>query len=424
MKVNLQGDYERANISSTTRSVLCVFASGDFARPIPRVNVDWKQVFAAVCKNGLIGLTYQHLNQNPALDYPPPEFRQQIQTAYRQLVLRMEILYRQISQVLTLLAQPGITAIVLKGPAFAHQVYPDPMLRSFNDLDLMVRENSWSNLHRVLIENGFDAAENWLQPPPKLVPQTSIYENKYWSRATKFLVEVHGEDIFNTGLIARDVDGFWQRAVTLELGKNRVRVPSLEDQLIHACVHLHSHGYTRLNWFADIAMLVRNHAARLDWERVIQFTRKEELQVGVYYTLEFTARLLGVAAPSFVLDALRPDRFRRWWHEFYLPSDKVVLLQRMPRPIFGFYFLPLLERLLPDLLVMGRRKEKFYYLLRLLFPPRAWLRSYYKLDNASYLLPHYFLHPFKLVYHYLAEIVTAPFARRRRRAWLESPLDD
>jgi hypothetical protein len=60
--------------------------------------------------------------------------------------------------------------------------------------------------------------------------------------------------------------------------------------------------------------------------------------------------------------------------------------------------------MLPDLLVMGRRGEKLRLLVRLLVPPRAWLRYYYHLDDAQPIAPHYLLHPLKLTCHYLAEI--------------------
>jgi hypothetical protein len=110
-----------------------------------------------------------------------------------------------------------------------------------------------------------------------------------------------------------------------------------------------------------------------------------------------------------VLTALRPDRFRRWWHERYLPEEKVLSLQPMPRPDFSFYFTPLFKRLLPDLLVMGRREDKLRYLLRLLLPPQAWLQDYYQLSDTPKIAVHYLLHPLKLTYHYLVEVATIVF---------------
>lgn len=301
---------------------------------------------------------------------------------------------------------------MVKGPAVAHTVYPQPALRGFNDLDLVVRERDWGKAHRLLIEMGFAPEKDWTEPPPKLVSQEVIYELKYWSQERGLRVEVHYDDILNAGLASRDIEGFWQRAITVKVENTFIKALSLEDQLIHLCAHAHYHGYTRLSWFSDLAFIVRNHAAELIWERLLETIQLEEAQVPVYYSLYFLEMLLGVQAPPEILTALRPDDFRRRWHEHYMPEAEVLSFQPMSRPSWSFYFLPLLQRLLPDLLVMGRRREKLYYLLRLLCPPPTWIQHHYHLTSKQLVLPHYLLHPLKLSYHYLAEIVAA-ISRRR-----------
>jgi hypothetical protein len=262
-------------------------------------------------------------------------------------------------------------------------------------------------MHRLLVGMGFTPRQDLPQPPPKLVPQAVPYELRYRHRQMRLLVEVHYDDLLNAGLASRDVEGFWRRAVRADVNGTSVKALSLEDQLIHLCVHAHYHGYTRLNWFSDIALIARDHATGLDWEQLLATVRIEEAQVGVYYSLRFLDRLLGVSAPAHVLAALRPDRFRRWFHERYLPENKVLSLQPMWRPDFSFYFTPVLKRMLPDLLVMGRRPEKLRYLLRLLAPPRDWLTHYYSLDGSPHVWVHYLLHPLKLACHLVGELLQA-----------------
>jgi hypothetical protein len=410
MQIWEMNSHERVPISDATRTLLCDFAAGDVKRPLHRLDADWEEVFQGVCRNGLLGLTHRYLKKWEPQDDPPPEFRQRVQHAYRTSAIHMALMYRNIGKVLAQLAESGGDCIVVKGPALAHTVYPDPALRAFNDLDLVVRERDWAAVHRLLVGMGFRQEEDLPQPPPKLVPQAVLYESKYRHLENRwFLVEVHYDDLLNAGLASRDVEGFWQRAIQVDIEGVPVKALSLEDQLIHLCAHAHYHGYGRLNCFSDIAFIVRDHAAQLDWERLLQTVRIEEAQVGVYYSLHFLDQLLGVSVPEDVLTALQPDRFRRWWHEHYLPEEKVLSLQPMWRPDFSFYFIPLLKRLLPDLLVMGRRGDKLRYLLRLLLPPWAWLQHYYGLDDTKKVAMHYLLHPLKLMVHYLAEVVTTLF---------------
>jgi hypothetical protein len=409
MRIEKLDSHERVPLSDATRTLLCDFAAGDLKRPLHHLEADWEKVFQGVCRNGLLGLTHRYLKQWEPHDYPPPEFRQWVQQAYRTSAIRMALMYRHIGKVLAQLVESRVDYMVVKGPALAHTVYPDPVLRAFNDLDLVVRERDWAVMHQMLVKMGFKAEADLPQPPPKLVTQAVFYELKYWHQKTGFLVEVHYDDLLNAGLASREMEGFWQRAIRVDLEGVPVKALSLEDQLIHLCAHAHYHGYTRLNWFSDMAFIVRDHTAQLDWERLIQTVRVEEAQVGAYYSLRFLEQLLGVGVPGDVLTVLQPDRFRRWWHERYLPKEKVLSLQPMWRPDFSFYFTPFLKRLLPDLLVMGRRGDKLRYLLRLLLPPQTWLRDYYRLSDAQNIAVHYLLHPLKLTYHYLAEVVTTVF---------------
>jgi hypothetical protein len=398
--------FQREPTSPAVRTWLCLIASGDPSRPWPNVEPGWDELFRAVCRNGLVGLARRHLAAAPRAGASPPEsFGRAIEQADAINRLRLAVMYRRIERVLGALASAGVSCILLKGPALAYTVYPDPMLRSFTDLDVLARNGDWTTVHRCMQRLGFTPERDAASPPPAVLRRTAVHEFKYVHEAQDFGVDVHYDDILNTGLTPRDVEGFWRRAVTASIQGRPVRVLSPEDQLIQLCAHVHFHGYTRLNWLSDVAFLVRGSPKPLAWDRVVETVRTEEAQVPVYYTLRLVERLLGVPTPVAVLEATRPDRLRRWWHERYLPENRLLSLEPMPRPDFSFYFRPLFKRLLPDLLVMGRRRDKLAYLARLAVPPAAWLRYYYGLRDDQGLLRHYVLHPVKLTWQYLRSVV-------------------
>lgn len=403
MKETRTDSFERVPVAETTRAVLCTLAAGDLTRSVQVDDADWDEILQEICRNELVVLAYRYLAQGASRDLARAEFRLAIQRERYGSAVRMGLLYRHIGTVLAGLADASIDHLVLKGPALAHQVYPAPELRTFGDLDLMVRERDQPSVHCVLVALGFAPLEDPARLCPKLVPGATTYELKYWHRDWRLLVEVHFDDLLNAGLASRDIAGYWQRAVPVTIQGMLTKTLALDDQLIHLCAHMHYHGYTRLNWFSDLAFIVRDHGATLDWRRLIATVRREEAEVPIYYSLCFLDRLLGVAVPADVLVSVRPDRFRRWWHEHYLPERWVLSLQPMSRPDFSFYFLPLFKRLLPDMLVMGRRGEKLHYLARLLAPPREWLRTYYGLTADEPITWHYILHPLKLIAHYIIE---------------------
>jgi hypothetical protein len=394
-------DYERIAVAEATRQLLCVFASADWQRPLPWLHADWREVFEAVCSHGLVSLTHAYLQHLPDSSYPPAEFRQWVSDQDRTSQFFTRLMYRRMRETLSALNAMSFEFLLIKGPVLAHQVYPDPLLRPFNDIDLIVREHDWATMHQQLLSLGFELVAGFPEPPPKVIPQDMKYESQYRHPEKKFLVEVHYDDILNAGLAARDVHGFWQRSQMIDIGGLPVRAMSREDQLIHACAHAHYHGYVRLNWLTDIVLLMRNG---VDWDQVMEIMRAEEAEVSTYYSLYYSQQMLDAPVPDWVLRATLPDRFRRLWHERLAPADRVMSLAPMWHPDFSFYFQPLLKRLLPTLLVMGRRREQFHYLWRLLTPPPGWLRHYYHLPPDAMLWPHYFLHPAKLLAHYIVEI--------------------
>ena len=154
---------------------------------------------------------------------------------------------------------------------------------------------------------------------------------------------------------------------------------------------------------------------QIDWARLLKTVKIEEAQVPVYYSLYFLNELLGIGPPQSVLTALKPDFFRRRLHEHFVPEKQVLSLQPMPDyPHFGFYFLPLIKRVLPDFIVMGRRKDKILYLLRVLYPPEAWLRYQYNLNGDTKIAEYYLRHPLKIMRHYLNEVLYVLTVSRRR----------
>ena len=55
----------------------------------------------------------------------------------------------------------------------------------------------------------------------------------------------------------------------------------------------------------------------------------------------------------------------------------------------------------PNLLIMGRTREKMAYILRKIVPPRQWAAYYYSTDSALKLVSFYALRPFLVARNWL-----------------------
>lgn len=397
--------YKREEFSPQTLAALIQFARIDESLPPAQAGLDWEEVLKGLGRHALVGMAFSKLADAPGAALLPENFRAAVKKVYGLTALRMGLIHRNMFDLLNRLNAAGIEYMVVKGPAIAFGVYPDPLMRVFNDLDLIIRERDWGKMHTFLEGLGFEQEEELPQPPPKLHPQMVFYETKYLSRSNGLKVEVHYDDILNAGLAARDVEGFWSRSFWMEARGVKFRVLSLEDQLIHLCAHAHYHCYTRLNWFTDLAFFVRRSAGQLDWKSLLKIVAAEDIPQPVYYSLYYLDKLLGVSVPAFVLEALRPGRLLTRLHEHYMPEKNVLSMQPMRHPDFSLYFIPLYQRLLPTLLLMGRRGDNLRVLSCLVLPPRAWLKSYYNLDSEFMVTLHYVLHPLRLMGAYMLETV-------------------
>ena len=404
---------ERVAVSGGVRAALLALAAGDLSRPVPWKSADPGELLAALSREGLIGLAYRYAHESPHAGAVPPAVVERLREAHLAISVRLAVSCHVMGTVLRTLERSATPFLVVKGPAVARALYPSPWLRAFGDVDIIVHQRDWQAVEELVVRMGFAPDRDARVPMPPLSGADVLYERTY-RHPSRLALDVHYDDILNCGLATRDVDGFWQRARSIDIEGLPVRTLAPADQLIHLCAHAHYHGYTRLIWLSDLAFLVRDHADELDWAQVIRTVRGEEARVPVYYTLRLLDAMLGVTVPAEVLAQARPDRFRRTVHERLIPERELLALQPMWRPDLSFYFLPLLKRLVPDLLVMGRRRDKLGYLARMLVPPGPWLRRYYSLPPSSPVWPQHILHPLKLAYHYASEIVTAARLGRLR----------
>jgi len=403
MEIPVLDSYERQAVSPQVLAVLVDFATLDPSRPLSNTNLDWEELLAAILRNGLIGTAYHYLACNPTIEGLPQSFQDKVRHLFVLQSLRTAWINRNIRQVLSALNESGIDYLVVKGPAIAQSLFPEQNLRVYNDLDIIIREKNWGDFAELLFKLGYSVLAGQPVPPPKVIPQETDHETEYINAEGTFRVEAHYDDILRTGLMAKNAEGFWQRSICQSMDNTPLRTLCLEDHLIYLCAHAHHHAYSRLNWFTDIALIVRNKADQMDWQMLASTVLSEEAQVPVYYTLHFLERLMGIRVSAAFMNAIKPDAFRQRMHDLFMPPEKVLSFQPLPKFMFSFYFWPLYQRLLPDLMVMGRRKDKLAFLLRLLAPPRDWLRFYYRLKSVGWIDYYYLLHPLKVIGGYLEE---------------------
>ena len=159
-----------------------------------------------------------------------------LQEAYRYHAVRALVREHAIKRVLTVLYRQGVEPILVKGWAVSG-LYPEPALRPYGDIDLVVRSHQY----------------------PIAVAASKDLGGEY-------NIDLHSE--FHD-LDYHRFDDLYERSTLAKLDDLNVRVLSLEDHLRVLCFHLLHHGAFRPLWLCDIAAAVESRPTDFDWDRCL-----------------------------------------------------------------------------------------------------------------------------------------------------------
>ena len=371
-------------------------ASAYEARSLPAID-DHAGFLGAAKRHGLVPLANRLVQASSCT----AEVKRAFRTHAFWYAVRSAQMESQLGRIVAALNTAGVPVIVLKGAALARTLYPSSVLRPYGDLDVLVREEDWVAVRETLASLGYRAIQALHAPPPKVWARKAYYHTQYEHPDLRIRVEVH-YDAWWYSLRPRLGELYWQRAVTLTVAGARTSMLSAEDQIIQLSAHLHHHGYNRLIWFTDLALLLRDR--RIDWDHVVRASREEGIGLFVYYSLHYVERLLGVAPPKDVLDGLRPGPFPVWLHDRLWPPAVVLAVGVEDRVLCDFHEVPSGQELLLNLLLTGRRLEKLVYLARLLMPSSDWLAHYYGVTDGAALRSRRLIHAPKMLLTAIREL--------------------
>jgi len=269
----------------------------------------------------------------------------------------------ELEAILIAARQANVPIIPIKGPTLAFSVYPDPALRPFADLDLLIEAGDFPGAQGALTKLGYERE-------PGLLPVGFYLKNHIhlsYAARSAMKVELHWGLTHRFRPWRMPVRDVLSRAAIRSMGGVAVRCLSDEDHFIYLCTHLEEHGYysryaagvsdeaiianpdvnNRLIWLLDVAMMLSRPGVQLDWEAIVERSCRWGVGGHVSSVLSLSERLLGVCAPAWVLEQLprlRPYRFERTlaryialWPDGYT-LDRRKTLQRIHRFLLARMF--------------------------------------------------------------------------------------
>jgi Uncharacterised nucleotidyltransferase len=158
----------------------------------------------------------------------------QLRQGYRLHTLHAALHKRELATALTLLRSAGVEPLLGKGWAAA-QLYAEPGLRPYGDLDLCVRPEQYAAARGVLMRPAADGCG------------VDLHRGFAW-------------------LDDRCLEELYARSRLIPMGDLQVRVLGPEDHLRLLCLHMLGHGAVRPLWLCDIGAALEVRPADFDWE--------------------------------------------------------------------------------------------------------------------------------------------------------------
>jgi hypothetical protein len=261
---------------------------------------DWVEIEAAARGQGLTLLTYDRLSRVNSL--VPTAVQGRLRDAYLKATARNMVMLHHGGAVLNALCDRGLEVIVLKGLYLAEAVYTGIGLRTFGDVDLLLRRSDLSAALDVMRNLGYELS-TWYDPDD---PNRDIKHVPPLMKKGAPIVELHWTILEEDEPFAIGVEGMWARSVPAEIAGASVRGLSVEDLLLHLSLHLtyqHRLAIGVRNLY-DIDAVIRRGG--VDWTRLVTTAREWGAERVTWLTLRLLQEIAGTPLPCEVLERLLP----------------------------------------------------------------------------------------------------------------------
>ncbi|MBU2455615.1 MAG: nucleotidyltransferase family protein [Proteobacteria bacterium] len=346
--------------------------------------IDWPVVFALAGKHGLTGFLYPSLAQH-CRELMPEAALNQLKSVYFQNSTRNLLLSSCLIKILHLFKQNDIEAIPFKGPVQSDLIYHDIGIRTFSDLDILVKKENAVKAMNLLSEQGFKTCVK--------IPES---QNKEYLENENFFqlanisgdinIDLHWEISGRYNLEPMYYPAEESLTPTLLLGKE-IKTLNSEDMLIHLCIHGASHCWDKLELICSVAKIAASDFIG-NWEHVIKKSEALRCKRMVLLGLQLARNCFDIDLASAIRSDIDRDPRIEKLSDYVLGKIKnrdVALSERLSWRFSPIHFH-----------VRDCFGDGVKYFLRLFFRPtiREWDK--YPLPD-SLLFLYRFLRPYRLI---------------------------
>src|SRR3989441_10583684 len=262
---------------------------------------DWDRLIILAEEHGVIGHLATCLRKLEE-DSVPPGIGQALADRRRAQVFFSLRLTAELFRLLESFASQAIGVVVVKGPVLAVEAYGDPAVRSYGDLDMLVRQRDIRRATELMSAAGYVAAVSLSAIDAGKIPGQYLFSKP----DSKLIVELHNDRTLRYFPRQLPLEEFFARQVRVKLGAREVPALSVEDELVLICVHGAKHFWERLMWVADVAGLVTRETG-IDWGRVADLAKALGAERMLHAGLHLATNVLGAQMPRKAQATVKAD---------------------------------------------------------------------------------------------------------------------
>ncbi len=165
------------------------------------------------------------------------------------------------------LSENSIPHMPVKG-WYLRTLYPVPELRTFGDIDILIRKQDREKADKIFIQNGYQVKENW-------EPTYSYYNNTV-------KCEVHTNLMDSDLGKGKQVISFFSDALErAETDTGERLSPQKDTHLIYLFCHLAKHLYkggAGIRMYMDIALFIKANSDALNFEKIYEASKELHLE--------------------------------------------------------------------------------------------------------------------------------------------------
>src|SRR5229473_2852869 len=264
-------------------------------------SADWTRLLLLVQKHGMVGHLAAHLHEFDR-DLVPPGMNKTLIECQRAQILLTLRLTAELFRLLKRFAAAEIGVLAVKGPVLSLRAYGDPAMRSYGDLDLLVRQRDIRRATELMIAAGYQAAV-----PVSAIDAGTIPGQYLFSRPdSKLIVELHNDLTLRYFPRRLPLEAFFARQVRVPLDAHEAPALSVEDELVLISIHGAKHFWERLMWIADVAALVTRQTS-IDWQCVADSAKAVGAERMLHTGLRLASDLLRTKLPENVQALVQAD---------------------------------------------------------------------------------------------------------------------